>query len=877
MANTGDLVATEALTHIGKPYVYGAKGPSSFDCSGLTSWCWRVAGGITISPGSQDQWTTGTSVARANLRPGDILCYDTDDNGYTDCSHVGIYVGPGRMVNALNESTGVVVSDPFSPYFLPRYLGARRIAPYTDSAAPTVAVGPATVTGSTPWRGSGSTTVASAQAEFRTVAASLLIPHAADLMAAAGDLGRLMLAISKHEQQHSTYYSVAQAGQYANSHNFLSLASGYVNNAHTWFQYPTFAACVADWRTRLLSTTGPYRNAVTISDLMHVYAPSFENDTQRYIDIVCQIINRNPPATIVTSDVTARTTLGIVVPLSVDLGSGMTAIPSAERAAAIQHVAFVTTRVKAATGIQIDATIVEPSTFTAQMKADKTAGWADLVAINAEFTRVGLADKGARVVLVPDGPDRPPSFLGFMTYIPKNGIVFNHNNNYNGSTSFQFAAGYQGEQGATLTHEWLHAVEQRLRDAAVRVGYGLDVPAVHDGATATGLHRPQYPENVTRRDEWTYLIDLMNAKVPKPNAPGQTYGITDEMWLKIFPSVKAPAPAPTGLVYGKVPLPTISVRDISGSLNTAWDDLGPRKAMFVVLHRMQGTLWGTDSYFRNEARNSARTDYGMDHLNGETLRWTNPLGTMSPWASGPWTAPPGDGLALVAKYGVSTINRDGISIEIAGSYGDPVSATAKDQLARLIAYWADQSLIPWDRWPISPRTGLTFLYWHSEFNGGKDCPGPTVKGYTTQLLEDVRNLLKASQGSGGTATTPALPNPAIPPPTQPPVLVIPPGVTVNQLAGRFGTVTLVGDGGDNPTRTVTYTTDGSISSVWAARGTATGKWPQLSSVVNNRDEFTNISNTGTATVGMKTSLVFQFSDGYRILSDEAGTRGVEAA
>lgn len=638
MANPGDLVATEALTHVGKVYVYGAKGPSSFDCSGLTSYCWRVAGGVTISPGSQDQWTTGTSVSRANLRPGDILCYDTDDNGYTDCSHVGIYVGPGRMANALNESTGVVVSDPFSPYFLPRYLGARRIATYTDSGAPTVTVGPATVTGSTPWRTVGSTTVASATAEFRTVGASPLVPYAAELLAAAGDIGRLMLAISKHEQQHSTYPSVAQQGQYANSHNFLSLASGYANGAHTWFQYPTFAACAADWRTRLLSTTGPYRNAVTISDLMHVYAPSFENDTQRYIDIVCQIINRNPPA----------------------------------------------------------------------------------------------------------------------------------------------------------------------------------------GAPA------------------------------------------------------APPPA-TGLVYGKVPLPTINVRDISGSLNTAWDDLGPRKAMFVVLHRMIGTLWGTDSYFRDDpyGRTHARTDYGMDHLSGETLRWTNPLGNMSPWASGPWTAPPGDGLALVAKYGISAINRDGVSIEIAGSYSDPVSATTKNQLARLIAYWADQSLIPWDKWPISPRTGLTFIYWHSEFNGGKDCPGPTVKGYTNQLIEDVRAVLKTWQGAGGTATTPALPNPATPPPTQPPVIVIPPGVTVAQLAGRFGTVTLVGDGGDNPTRTVTYTTDGSISSVWAARGTATGKWPQLVAVSLFTDEFTNVSSTGVPTVGVKTSSVWRFEDGLKIISDEAGVRSVE--
>lgn len=637
MANPGDLVAAEAKRHLGKPYVWSAKGPSSFDCSGLTSYCWRVAGGVTISPGSQAQWTAGTAVAQANLRPGDILCYDTDDNGYRDCSHVGIYIAPGVMVNAFNEQEGVKVSDPFSPtYFKPRYLGARRIASYVDSGAPTAPVGPATVTGSTPWRGSGSTTVAAAQTEFRTIAGSPLVSGAADLLAAAGDLGRLMLAISKHEQQHSTYASVAQSGSYANSHNFLSLASGYANGAHTWFRYPTFAACVADWRTRLLSATGPYKNAVTISDLMHVYAPSFENDTQRYIDIVCQIMNRNPPA----------------------------------------------------------------------------------------------------------------------------------------------------------------------------------------------------------------------------GAP------------------TAPAPA-SGLVYGKVPLPPVSVRDISGSLNTAWDDLGPRKAMFVVLHRMQGSLYGTDSFFRTDARFTARTDYGMDHFSGETMRWTNPLGNMSPWASGPYQLANGDAPALVEKYSISTINRDGVSIEIAGGYTDPVSAGAKDQLAKLIAYWADQSKIPWDQWPISPRTGLTFIYWHSEFNGGKDCPGATVKNYTTQLIEAVRVILKSYQGSGGSATTPALPNPATPSPTQPPVLTVPPGVTLAQLQGRFGSVTLIGEGGDNPTRTFSFDINGPISSVWAARGTATGKWGQLSSVIENRDSYTNISTAGVLTVGTKVALVFTFSDSYRVISDEAGVRGVE--
>ncbi len=95
------------------------------------------------------------------------------------------------------------------------------------------------------------------------------------------------------------------------------------------------------------------------------------------------------------------------------------------------------------------------------------------------------------------------------------------------------------------------------------------------------------------------------------------------------------APPATPPRFGNVIPPPISHRDIPFDLNTAWHDLGPRRPRFVVLHRMAGSLAGTDTYFRTEARTRARTDYGIDHRTGEIWRWTDPLGcvTLRPFSS----------------------------------------------------------------------------------------------------------------------------------------------------------------------------------------------------------------------------------------------------
>ncbi len=99
-----------ALAQVGDSYVYGAAGPNAFDCSGLTMMAWGQAGvGLPHSSGAQMGY--GARVSQSDLQPGDLVFY------YSPVSHVGIYIGGGRIVHAANPGTGVVISPVFSmPY-----------------------------------------------------------------------------------------------------------------------------------------------------------------------------------------------------------------------------------------------------------------------------------------------------------------------------------------------------------------------------------------------------------------------------------------------------------------------------------------------------------------------------------------------------------------------------------------------------------------------------------------------------------------------------------------------------------------------------------------------------------------------------------------
>jgi peptidoglycan DL-endopeptidase CwlO len=115
--NVGTTALRAALTQRGKPYVWGAAGPNSYDCSGLVMWAFAQEG-ISLPHYTGDQWNAGMHVSRADLEPGDLVFF------FADISHVGIYIGNGLMVDA--PSTGQVVQ--VQPVFWDDYVGAVRIA-----------------------------------------------------------------------------------------------------------------------------------------------------------------------------------------------------------------------------------------------------------------------------------------------------------------------------------------------------------------------------------------------------------------------------------------------------------------------------------------------------------------------------------------------------------------------------------------------------------------------------------------------------------------------------------------------------------------------------------------------------------------------------
>jgi cell wall-associated NlpC family hydrolase len=92
-----------AMAQVGKAYVYGAAGPSAFDCSGLTMRAWQQAG-VSLPHSSSAQMGSGPSVPQSQLQPGDLVFY------YSPVSHVGMYIGNGQIVNAENPGVGVKIT-----------------------------------------------------------------------------------------------------------------------------------------------------------------------------------------------------------------------------------------------------------------------------------------------------------------------------------------------------------------------------------------------------------------------------------------------------------------------------------------------------------------------------------------------------------------------------------------------------------------------------------------------------------------------------------------------------------------------------------------------------------------------------------------------
>jgi hypothetical protein len=289
------------------------------------------------------------------------------------------------------------------------------------------------------------------------------------------------------------------------------------------------------------------------------------------------------------------------------------------------------------------------------------------------------------------------------------------------------------------------------------------------------------------------------------------------------------------IIFGNVQHPPFVDRLIPDWQNSAWDDLGSRRPIGVCQHSMVGSLWGTDTFFRNGAASAGLTDYGIGgaadgpQWDGAIFRWNDPGGhshhnvnydgitgkvskNRAGWANGGADGLEGDGPLFVRTFGTHAINTKLVSIERSdgGDIATPMSPKQFESICALTAYWFDYAKVPWDHFPVHPKYRIVTHFLHSEF-ATKKCPFPAVSNRIGEVQNRVRQILKTAQ------TQEAVPEPL--PPITPPApdhSWWPAGYDAASLAARFGTLLK-----HNPDGSLTprqFDPNGVISNAWSYRG-----------------------------------------------------------
>ena len=121
----------EAISHIGARYVYGSKGPRTFDCSGFTSYVYKRQNNIWIGASSREQYANNTPIKRSEMQAGDLVFFTSPNSG-RNVGHVGIvldYDPDTNVFTFIHASTkqGVKISKSTEGYYQKRYIGVRRV------------------------------------------------------------------------------------------------------------------------------------------------------------------------------------------------------------------------------------------------------------------------------------------------------------------------------------------------------------------------------------------------------------------------------------------------------------------------------------------------------------------------------------------------------------------------------------------------------------------------------------------------------------------------------------------------------------------------------------------------------------------------------
>jgi cell wall-associated NlpC family hydrolase len=116
-----------ASRYMGTPYVWGGESKYGFDCSGFIIRVMQDLGYKTLPHSAAEQFNYGMPIAKANLKPGDLVFFA---NTYKPgISHVGIFIGRHRFIHAASTTKGTITSDIRDPFYVAHYAGARRLAP----------------------------------------------------------------------------------------------------------------------------------------------------------------------------------------------------------------------------------------------------------------------------------------------------------------------------------------------------------------------------------------------------------------------------------------------------------------------------------------------------------------------------------------------------------------------------------------------------------------------------------------------------------------------------------------------------------------------------------------------------------------------------
>lgn len=126
-----EAVVELAKNLVGKPYKYGAIGPSSFDCSGFVYYTFRTSIQKQLPRTATAIFDYTTEIKKDELEPGDLVFFKTTSSG--KISHVGIYIGDGKFISAISDGseTGVLVRSLSDRYWKAAYCASGRVLPQT--------------------------------------------------------------------------------------------------------------------------------------------------------------------------------------------------------------------------------------------------------------------------------------------------------------------------------------------------------------------------------------------------------------------------------------------------------------------------------------------------------------------------------------------------------------------------------------------------------------------------------------------------------------------------------------------------------------------------------------------------------------------------